>query len=135
MAKDDEDKWREKLTPAQYKILREKGTEAPYSGKLLYNDKKGEYNCAACGRLLFKSDAKYESNVPGLEGWPSFSTVADSKAVELKEDNSLGMNRTEVICKTCGSHLGHIFDDSSSPSGQHYCINSAALDFKEKAKP
>jgi peptide-methionine (R)-S-oxide reductase len=127
-----DDEWKAKLTPEQYHVLREKGTEAPYSGKLLQNDKTGDYTCGACGAVLFKSDSKYESDVPGLAGWPSFADVASSDAVELEADNSLGMSRTEVICKNCGSHLGHIFDDASSPTGQHYCINSAALDFQEK---
>jgi len=127
-----DDEWKAKLTPEQYHILREKGTEAPYSGKLLQNDKTGDYTCGACGAVLFKSNSKYESDVPGLAGWPSFADVASSDAVELEADNSLGMSRTEVICKNCGSHLGHIFDDASSPTGQHYCINSAALDFQEK---
>jgi peptide-methionine (R)-S-oxide reductase len=101
------------------------------SGKLLHNDKTGDYRCAACGAVVFKSDTKYESNLPGLEGWPSFADVAASGAVELKDDDSLGMHRTEVVCQNCGSHLGHLFPDDSSPTGQHYCINSAALDFKE----
>ncbi|HZL08058.1 MAG TPA: peptide-methionine (R)-S-oxide reductase MsrB [Candidatus Dormibacteraeota bacterium] len=127
-----DDEWKAKLTPEQYHILREKGTEAPYSGKLLQNDKTGDYTCGACGAVLFKSDSKYESDVPGLAGWPSFADVASSDAVELEADNSLGMSRTEATCKNCGSHLGHIFDDASSPTGQHYCINSAALDFQEK---
>ncbi len=112
--------------------MREKGTEAPFSGKLLHNDKTGDYTCAACGQVIFKSDTKYDSTMPGLTGWPSFSDVAHSDAVKLTDDNSLGMHRTEVICKRCGSHLGHLFDDQTSPTGQHYCINSAALDFKEK---
>jgi len=127
-----DDEWKAKLTPEQYHVLREKGTEAPFTGKLLQNDKTGDYTCGACGTVLFKSDSKYESDVPGLAGWPSFADVADSDKVELLDDNSLGMRRTEVICKTCGSHLGHLFDDASSPSGQHYCINSAALDFQAK---
>ena len=127
-----DDVWKAKLTPEQYHVLREKGTEAPGTGKLLHNDKTGDYTCAACGTVLFKSDSKYESDMPGLEGWPSFSEVYNSAKVELLPDDSLGMHRTEVICRTCGSHLGHIFPDDSSPTGQHYCINSTALDFQEK---
>jgi peptide-methionine (R)-S-oxide reductase len=129
-----DDEWKAKLTPEQYHVLREKGTEAPFSGQLLHNDKTGDYTCAACGAVVFKSDTKFDSTVPGLEGWPSFAEVAASNAVELENDNSLGMNRTEVICKNCGSHLGHLFDDPASPSGQHYCINSAALDFQAKTE-
>lgn len=129
-----EDEFRQKLTPEQYHVLREKGTEAPYSGALLQNNETGEYTCVACSAVLFKSGAKYESNVPGLAGWPSFADVAKSDAVELHDDDSLGMQRTEVICKNCGSHLGHLFPDDSSPTGQHYCINSAALDFKKADK-
>jgi peptide-methionine (R)-S-oxide reductase len=124
-----EDEWKQKLTPEQYHVLREKGTEVPGTGKWLYNEDDGMYTCAACGVQLFKSDTKYESDIPGLAGWPSFADVAASDAVELVPDSSLGMARTEVICKNCGSHLGHIFPDDSSPTGQHYCINSAALDF------
>jgi len=126
-----EDEWRKKLTPEQYHVLREKGTEPPFSGKILASKEAGEYVCAGCGSVVFKSDAKYESSTPGLAGWPSFSDVASSGAVDLVEDNSWGMHRTEVVCKTCGSHLGHLFEDETSPSGQHYCINSAALDFKK----
>jgi len=129
-----EDQWKQKLTPEQYHVLREKGTEAPGSGKLLHNDKTGDYTCAACGAMLFKSDSKYDSDIPSLEGWPSFAAVAASDAVELRPDDSLGMSRTEVICKNCGSHLGHLFDDPSSPTNQHYCINSVALDFQEEPK-
>jgi len=128
----DDGAWKKKLTPEQYHVLREKGTEAPYSGALLHNTAQGEYKCAACGTVVFKSDAKYESHTPGLEGWPSFSEIANSDAVELKPDDSFGMRRVEVICRTCGSHLGHVFDDSTSPTNQHFCINSAALDFKPK---
>lgn len=124
-----EDEWKAKLTPEQYHVLREKGTEAPGSGKYLYNDEQGVYHCAACGAELFKSDSKYESTIPGLVGWPSFSEAAASDAIVLSDDNSLGMQRTEVTCKNCGSHLGHLFPDDSSPNGQHFCINSAALDF------
>lgn len=124
--------WKKKLTPEQYEVLRNKGTEAPFSGKLLRNKETGSYTCAACGQVLFMSDSKYESDIPGLAGWPSFSEVAKSDAVELQDDNSLAMHRVEVVCKNCGSHLGHVFDDDTSPTNQHYCINSCALDFKPK---
>ncbi len=127
-----DEEWKQKLTPEQYKILRQKGTEAPFTGKLLNEKGTGDFVCGACGAVVFKSDTKYDSTMPGLLGWPSFSDVADAGAVELLNDDSLGMQRTEVICKNCGSHLGHLFEDSSSPNGQHYCINSASLDFKEK---
>lgn len=127
-----DNEWKQKLTPEQYKILREKGTEIPGSGKLLHNDETGDYNCAACGNVVFKSDTKYESTTPGLIGWPSFSEAASNDAVELKGDNKMFMHRTEVVCKNCGGHLGHLFDADDSPNGQHFCINSAALEFKEK---
>ncbi len=127
-----EDEWKQKLTPQQYKVLRQKGTEAPFSGEHLKQTGSGMYTCTACGAELFKSDAKYESNQPGLAGWPSFADVAKTGSVKLLDDNSYGMHRTEVVCANCGSHLGHIFDDSSSPTGQHYCINSVCLNFKPK---
>jgi peptide-methionine (R)-S-oxide reductase len=127
-----DEEWRRKLTPEQYRVLREKGTEAPFSGKLLANHETGEYRCAACGKVLFTSAAKYDSDTPGLRGWPSFCEVAASGAVDLVDDTSSGMHRTEVACKTCGSHLGHLFDDADSPTGKHYCINSNALDFKKQ---
>lgn len=127
-----DDEWKHKLTPEQYRVLRQKGTEYPGTGELLHNDAAGGYSCAACGTLLFMSDAKYISDVRGLEGWPSFADAANNDAVDLKNDTSMGMQRTEVVCKTCGGHLGHLFDDSSSPSNQHYCINSVALEFKDK---
>ncbi|HET9722135.1 MAG TPA: peptide-methionine (R)-S-oxide reductase MsrB [Candidatus Saccharimonadales bacterium] len=125
---------KKRLTPEQYHILREKGTEQPFSGKYLNHDEKGVYTCAVCGAELFRSDTKYESDIPGLAGWPSFYDVAKSDAVILSPDNSLGMQRTEVTCANCGSHLGHLFDDNSSPNGQHFCINSAALGFDPKKK-
>lgn len=124
-----DDEIRAKLTPEQYHVLREKGTETPGTGDLLYNETKGEYHCPVCGVLLFTSDTKYESTMPGLIGWPSFSEAASNEALRLQPDDSLGMSRTEVLCANCGSHLGHLFDDPSSPNGKHYCINSAALDF------
>ena len=125
-----DEEWKARLTPEQYHSLREKGTEAPGTGQYLYTDEKGDYYCVACGSLLFHSDTKYESTMPGLIGWPSFSEAAASDAIELTDDNSLGMHRTEVTCKNCGGHLGHLFPDDSSPNGQHFCINSVALDFK-----
>jgi peptide-methionine (R)-S-oxide reductase len=127
-----DEEWRAKLTPDQYKILRQKGTEAPFSGEYLHHNKKGVYMCAACGATLFSSDNKYDSNTPGLAGWPSFADVAKTGAVKLLPDNSLGMRRTEVVCANCGSHLGHLFDDDSAPTGKHYCINSVCLNFEPK---
>jgi len=129
-----EDDIKKKLTPEQYHVLREKGTEPPMSGKLLYNEAEGEYACPVCGSVLFKSDAKYESTTPGLIGWPSFSKAASNDALELVDDTTWGMRRTEVRCAVCHSHLGHLFDDPTSPNGQHFCINSAALNFMPKTK-
>lgn len=126
-----EDEWKKKLTPDQYHVLREKGTEAPFSGELTNNTKPGLYTCAACGAVLFSSDAKHESKTPGLMGWPSFADVAKTGAVKLIEDNTMGMNRLEAICSNCGSHLGHVFDGvDDTPTGKHYCINSVCLNFK-----
>lgn len=129
-----DEEWRKKLTPEQYKIFREKGTEAPFTGELLENKDTGAYTCAACEATLFMSDAKYDSKIPGLMGWPSFSEVAKSEAVELVDDHSLGMQRVEVVCKNCGGHLGHLFDDSSASTGKHYCINSMCLKFEPEEK-
>jgi peptide-methionine (R)-S-oxide reductase len=130
----DEADFRERLTPEQYRVLRQKGTEAPGSGSLLHNDKTGDYTCAACGNVVFKSDSKFESSMPGLIGWPAFSEAAEHRAVKLQADDSLGMARTEIVCSKCGSHLGHLFEgDPDSPTGQHYCVNSVALDFKKSA--
>lgn len=122
---------RKRLTPEQYHVLREGGTEAPGSGELLYNEEKGVYVCPVCGSELFKSAAKYDSRTPGLIGWPSFSEAANNKALRLVPDDSLGMRRTEVRCAVCDSHLGHVFEADDSPTGQHYCIDSAALEFKQ----
>lgn len=130
-----DEEWRQRLTPEQYHVLREKGTELPGSGKLLHNQDTGMYICAACATPLFRSGAKYDSTMPGLIGWPSFTEAVDNNAITLADDNSAGMHRTEVLCGNCGSHLGHLFEDPSSPNGQHYCINSVALDFKAEDKP
>lgn len=127
-----DENWKDKLTPEQYHVLREKGTEVPGSGALLHNTDTGNYTCAACGQIIFTSDSKYDSTTPGLVGWPSFSEAAKDDAIKLVPDHSLGMERTEVQCARCGSHLGHLFDDPSSPNGQHYCINSVALGFTKK---
>lgn len=130
-----EEEWRQRLTPEQYKVLRKKGTEAPFSGEFVSPKDDGTFSCVACGNVLFKSDTQYESRMPGLAGWPSFADIAHSEAIELKDDMSLGMERTEVVCKNCGSHLGHIFEgDSDSPTGKHYCINSVCLNFKPDDK-
>ena len=102
----------------------------PFSGDFVYKTDDGIYSCVACGAKLFSSDEQYESTTPGLIGWPGFSEAADNKAIELREDTSAGMHRTEVVCANCGSHLGHLFDDESSPNGKHFCINSISLDFK-----
>jgi peptide-methionine (R)-S-oxide reductase len=129
LSKTDEE-WKSQLTPEQYHVLREQGTEAPFSGKLLQNHKTGDYKCAACGAVVFKSDTKFDSG----SGWPSFYDPANSGAVKLKDDNSHGMRRVEVTCANCGSHLGHVFKDApDQPTGTRFCINSAALDFKEKS--
>lgn len=132
MVQKTDEEWRNKLTPEQYHVLRQKGTELPGSGQYDNFYKDGMYHCMACGAKLFSSDTKYESTTPGLIGWPAFSDAADKGAVKLEEDNSMGIQRTEVTCANCGSHLGHLFDDSSSPNGKHYCINSVCLDFEPK---
>ncbi len=129
LKKKPNDYWKEKLTPEEYHIVREKGTEAPFTGKYYNNHETGMYECVACGQPLFSSDAKFESG----SGWPSFDDPVNKEHVELKEDNSLFMHRTEVICKNCGAHLGHVFTDGpKETTGMRYCINSAALNFKKK---
>lgn len=118
-----EEEWREKLTDEEYRIMREKGTEPRFSGELLEVDGDGDFVCRGCGQKLFESGDKFESGT----GWPSFSDAVDG-AVELQDDRSHGMNRTEVVCSRCGSHLGHVFDDGPEPTGKRYCINSKAME-------
>jgi peptide-methionine (R)-S-oxide reductase len=128
VVKTDEE-WRRELTPAQYEVLRRQGTEAPFSGAYVYSKEKGTYRCAACGAELFRSDAKFDSGT----GWPSFTEPANRENVELRKDTSHGMVRTEVRCRRCGSHLGHVFEDGPAPTGDRYCINSLALDLDTEA--
>ena len=122
-----EEEWKKKLKSEQYHILREKGTEMPFTGKLLHNKENGNYVCAGCGAELFPSDSKFDSGT----GWPSFDN-ANMDNVELKKDFSHGMIRTEAICKKCKGHLGHVFDDGPKTTGKRFCINSCSLDFKRK---
>jgi peptide-methionine (R)-S-oxide reductase len=123
-----EEQWRAELGPEQYRVLRQKGTEAPFSGEYDHVFEPGTYRCAGCGAELFESDAKYDSGC----GWPAFFAPRDGEAVEEETDATHGMTRTEVLCASCGGHLGHVFPDGPAPTGQRYCINSAALTLDEK---
>ncbi len=123
-----EEQWSEELSPKQYEILRRKGTEPPFSGDYNFNKESGMYRCAACGSDLFSSDAKFDSGT----GWPSFTEPAQTPNILLESDTTHGMRRTEVLCATCGGHLGHVFPDGPGPTGERYCINSLSLDFEKK---
>ncbi|HLI48067.1 MAG TPA: peptide-methionine (R)-S-oxide reductase MsrB [Chthonomonas sp.] len=126
-----EEEWRKILTPEQYYVLRQAGTEPAFTGKYYKNHETGVYACAGCGEVLFTSDTKYESG----SGWPSFWDAVDEQKLELLDDYSHGMHRIEVRCAKCGGHLGHLFDDGPRPTGKRYCINSASLQFHKKEEP
>jgi len=123
-----DEEWRRELTPEQYRILRQKGTERAFTGAYWDSKKEGVYRCAGCGAVLFDSASKFESGT----GWPSFTAPADAANVAAHEDGTFGMRRTEVVCAKCGGHLGHVFDDGPQPTGLRYCINSASLELEPR---
>ena len=128
--KKTEDEWRRELTPEQYRVMREKGTERPFTGEYEKTKEQGTYVCAACGNPLFNSDTKFESG----SGWPSFYKPAGAESVRTETDDSMFMSRTEVLCSRCDAHLGHVFDDGPQPTGERYCMNSVALKLEKEEK-
>ncbi len=123
-----DDEWKKELDPQQYKVLRKKHTEPAFTGKLLHNKETGVYTCAGCGTELFSSESKYDSG----SGWPSFWTALAKDKISEIPDRTLGMERIEIVCRNCGGHLGHLFDDGPRPTGMRYCVNSLSLGFKKK---
>ena len=128
--KKTDEEWKKVLTPEEYQIMRKKGTERPFTGKYYNYKGKGEYQCAACGNVLFKSDNKFDSGT----GWPSFDKAVDDKSIKLMKDTSYGITRVEVVCGKCGAHLGHVFEDGPTETGKRFCINSCSLKLDEKEK-